>query len=112
MKKFLVAIGAIAMLTACGGGDEEAPVDETPADEAPADEATSYDADSARATYEASCIGCHGGNLEGGGGPALIGTGLSASEIEDIIHNGVGTMPAQNVEDDEASNLAEWLAAQ
>ncbi|ADC49161.1 cytochrome c551 [Alkalihalophilus pseudofirmus OF4] len=121
MKKFLLALGAVVALTACGGGDEAAPpvdeespaVDEAPADE-PADDATAgdYDAESARATYEQSCIACHGGDLQGASGPALVGTGLSAAEIQDIIQNGQGSMPAQNLDDDEAANLAAWLEAQ
>ncbi|MED1603106.1 cytochrome c [Alkalihalophilus marmarensis] len=125
MKKFLLALGVVVALTACGGGDEAAPpVDEespatdevpegAPTDEAP-DEATAgdYDAESARATYEQSCIACHGGDLQGASGPGLEGTGLSAAEIEDIIHNGQGAMPAQNLEDEEAANLAAWLEAQ
>ena len=39
----------------------------------------------------AKCISCHGGNLEGGGAPALdkIGAKLSYDEIHDIIINGV-----------------------
>lgn len=126
MKKFLTAIGVVALLTACGGGDEEAPVDEetptteeAPADETPADEeapadetAGDFDATAARDTYEKSCIGCHGGNLEGGAGPALTGTGLTAAEIEDAILNGIGAMPAQNVDPADAANLAKWLETQ
>ena len=128
MKKFLLALGlgAVVALTACGGA-EEAPEEEVPAEEAPDDEAEApaedaeapaeeaagdFDATAARATYEASCIGCHGGNLEGAMGPALAGGTLTAEEIEDIIHNGQGTMPAQNLPDDEAANLAAWIEAQ
>ena len=44
------------------------------------------------------CIGCHGGDLEGGMGgtaPALAGTSLSKDEIVKIIKEGQGTMPCQ-----------------
>ncbi len=115
MKKFLLALGlgAVVALTACGGGDEPAPAEEETPAEAPAEEAAGdFDATAARATYEASCIGCHGGNLEGASGPALEGTGLTAAEIEDIILNGKGAMPAQNLPEDEAANLAAWVEAQ
>ncbi len=135
MKKFLTAVGVVALLTACGGGgDEGEPADETPveepaeeapAEEAPADDAVEegegaegeeaagdFDATAARETYEKSCIGCHGGNLEGGAGPALTGTGLTAAEIEDIILNGKGAMPPQNVDPADAANLAKWLETQ
>ncbi|MCM3714638.1 c-type cytochrome [Halalkalibacter oceani] len=121
MKKFLLVLGAVFALTACGGGGEEpAPADEAPVDEAPAEDAAGegeeaagdFDAEAARTTYEASCIGCHGGNLEGGVGPALAGTELSAEEIEHVILNGQGTMPAQNLPEEDANNIAQWIKTQ
>ncbi|WP_088104260.1 c-type cytochrome [Halalkalibacter urbisdiaboli] len=118
MKKFLLTIGAVFALTACGGGNEpapeEAPVEEAPAEETGGEEAAGdVDATAARATYEKSCIGCHGGNLEGGAGPALAGGELSADEIQTVIHKGQGAMPPQtNVSEEEAANLAKWLEIQ
>lgn len=38
--------------------------------------------------YAASCVACHGGNLEGGMGPSLVGLALTAEEVADIIQNG------------------------
>ncbi len=41
------------------------------------------------AAYAASCLSCHGGNLEGTAfAPTLVGLTLSAEEISDIIQNG------------------------
>jgi len=63
--------------------------------------------------FQQNCASCHGGNLEGGVGPALnqIGSKLSAEEIADIIQNGKGTgMPAGLVTGEEQQMLAEWLA--
>lgn len=60
-----------------------------------------------------SCIGCHGGNLEGAGAaPALtdVGERLSQEEIKDVIVNGQGSMPANLATPQEAEVLAEWLA--
>ncbi|WP_226036926.1 cytochrome c550 [Aquibacillus saliphilus] len=62
-----------------------------------------------------SCIGCHGGNLEGGGSaPSLqqVGSKYSEEEIHDIILNGIeGTaMPGGLVSGEEAEALASWLA--
>ncbi|MEA3318945.1 MULTISPECIES: cytochrome c550 [unclassified Bacillus (in: firmicutes)] len=60
-----------------------------------------------------SCIGCHGGNLEGAGAaPALtdVGDRLSQEEIQNVIVNGQGAMPAGLATPKEAEVLAEWLA--
>lgn len=44
---------------------------------------------------QGKCIGCHGGDLSGGVGPALVGTSLSKEEITEILINGKGAgMPA------------------
>ncbi|WP_408006517.1 c-type cytochrome [Pseudalkalibacillus sp. A8] len=61
---------------------------------------------------EQTCIGCHGNNLQGGSGPSLIGTGLSAEEIADIAKNGVGSMPADQFQgsDKELQELSEFIA--
>lgn len=55
------------------------------------------------------CAGCHGGNYEGGVGPALKGTALSVEEITDVLTNGKGTgMPGGLVPGQEAA-MAEWI---
>ncbi|MFA8438017.1 c-type cytochrome [Pueribacillus sp. YX66] len=62
-----------------------------------------------------SCVGCHGGNLEGSGtAPTLAGTGLSVEEIKDIIVDGVPpNMPPGtfNGTDEELQKLAEFIAS-
>lgn len=70
-----------------------------------------YDAAKAQSTYM-SCAGCHGQNLEGGVGPALKGTQLSAEDILKVIENGQGTMPGGLVSGEDAKNLAAWIADQ
>ncbi|WP_257351774.1 menaquinol-cytochrome c reductase cytochrome b/c subunit [Pseudalkalibacillus decolorationis] len=59
-----------------------------------------------------TCIGCHGGNLSGGSGPSLIGTGLSAEEIANIAKNGTGAMPADQFKGtpEELKQLSEFIA--
>ncbi|WNF36561.1 cytochrome c [Bacillaceae bacterium IKA-2] len=115
MKKLLMAmIGAVLVLGACGGNDEAAPDEAPAAEETPAGGETTpvgdYDAAAAEASYS-SCIGCHGGNLEGqGANPAIAG--LSYEEVLTAIEVGPGTMPAGMVTGDAAENLAAWIAAQ
>lgn len=104
-KKLLAAIfGATLILGACGGGDDK--VDEGAA---PEGETSTVDAES---TFQSSCVTCHGGNLEGGSGPALdkIGADLSESEIHDVIINGQGGMPGGIIKGEEADAVAKWLA--
>jgi mono/diheme cytochrome c family protein len=69
----------------------------------------------AEAVYKQSCISCHGGNLEGGAGPALSKIGATLAEIKIVkqITNGGGIMPPfkATLKDTEIANLAKWLAA-
>lgn len=65
-------------------------------------------------TKQASCQGCHGGNMEGGMGPNLqkVGAKLDATAIADIIKNGKGAMPPGMIKDDaEIKAVAEYLAS-
>ncbi|MCM3537983.1 c-type cytochrome [Priestia endophytica] len=59
-----------------------------------------------------NCIACHGDNLQGGSGPPLNRVGLKyqQNEIEDIINNGKGAMPAGVISAEEAKVVAEWLS--
>ncbi|RWZ60053.1 cytochrome c [Halobacillus fulvus] len=62
--------------------------------------------------YQNQCASCHGGDLSGGVGPNLqdVGSRYSAEEIQDIIVNGKGNMPAGLYTGEEATAVAEWLA--
>ncbi|API90559.1 MULTISPECIES: cytochrome c550 [Virgibacillus] len=68
--------------------------------------------DDPEAVYETNCSSCHGGDLSGGMGPDLtqVGSKLSKDEIQNIIINGQGQMPAGMASEAEAQVLAEWLA--
>ncbi len=105
MKKTLLAllVGTSFLLAACGS--EEA------SDDSSGNETV---ASKGEQLYQKSCIGCHGGNLEGGVGPALdkVGSTLSQEEIETIILEGVGSMPSGIYKGEEATQVAEWLAEQ
>ncbi|MFD1389461.1 c-type cytochrome [Oceanobacillus sp. FSL W7-1293] len=64
------------------------------------------------AAYETSCLSCHGGELEGGAGPALVGGNEhTKEEIMDIAVNGIGSMPADQFQgtDEELEQLADFI---
>ncbi|GAB3050957.1 cytochrome c550 [Virgibacillus ainsalahensis] len=63
------------------------------------------------AVFESNCASCHGADLSGGAGPALteVGSKLSAEEIQDIIINGQGSMPAGMATEPQAEALGQWL---
>src|SRR5690625_2455624 len=120
MKKWLVAFlfGALLVLGACGNGENEdatgneeaaessEEVDEgDTANDNQAEEADSVDAEE---LVKSNCASCHSGDFELVAG----GSNLPAEEIEDIIKNGVGSMPAiEDVTDEEAKSIANYLAA-
>ncbi|GAB3056991.1 cytochrome c551 [Virgibacillus ainsalahensis] len=120
MKKWLftVLFGSALVLSACGGGDDGA--SEEPADngnddagtEESADGGATVDTAAAEEIYESNCANCHGADLSGGMGPDLTaaGSNYSADEIADIIQNGTGSMPAQNVSGEDLDTLSNWLA--
>ncbi|KKK39461.1 cytochrome C551 [Mesobacillus campisalis] len=105
MNKKLLALlfGASLALAACGGGGDEAGGG-TGSDSAGAGDPEKL--------YTQKCSGCHGGDLQGGAGPALanIGSKYSQEEIEGIILNGQGAMPKELLKGEEATAVAEWLA--
>lgn len=61
------------------------------------------------ATAQANCISCHGSSYEGGVGPSLVATELPQEDIENILVNGKGGMPAGLVEEANAAAMAEWV---
>ncbi|CAM3797920.1 c-type cytochrome [Alkalicoccus chagannorensis] len=62
------------------------------------------------AMYEAECLSCHGGDFEGGTGPAL--DGYSEDEILQAIEEGPGSMPADLVTGEEADAVAEYIVTE
>jgi len=73
------------------------------------------DAASAETLVKASCITCHGDQLQGGVGPNLekIGSEMTPEEIYSLVSKGKGIMPAfkGKLKDEEIANVAQWLAA-
>ncbi len=123
----IFSLVAVLALAGCGAASDqndqpqqnEQPTDQTQGGDTTGNNATgdtsvAFDEAKAQETYQASCAGCHGANLEGGFGPALntVGSRMDANAIYDIIKNGRGQMPPQGqVSDEDAKNVAEWLAS-
>lgn len=125
MKKWLMAVlfGIMLVLGACGGGDDDAQESTDPAESDDPDTEESEDTesddeggevtdDAAEELYQESCASCHGDDLEGSVGPSLetIGADLSADEIEGVIEEGQGSMPAGLLSGDDAEQVAKWLS--
>ncbi len=60
-----------------------------------------------------SCIGCHGGDMQGGAaGPNVFQGDYDTDEVIDIIENGLGEMPGDQFEgsDEELETMAAFIA--
>jgi cytochrome c551 len=63
------------------------------------------------ALYEKSCLACHGSDLKGASGPAVVNmkSKYTEEELIDLINNGKGMMPGNLLSEEEAKLVAEWL---
>jgi cytochrome c551 len=109
LKKVLLYAGfsSILLLGACGGSGESDSEEESSTDDMASKGEELY--------QENNCMGCHGRELEGGTGPNLqdVGDRLSPDEIEAVIAEGPGQMPAGLITDDEDLDaIVEWLSSQ
>lgn len=103
----VAAAATTALLSGCGSGNGGA----SPLNDAPAGVA---------AVYKASCIQCHGTELQGKVGPVTnlqqVGSRMDADEIAKQIRNGSedGLMQpfGDKLSEEEIKGLAEWLARQ
>ena len=93
-------IGLIFFMSLEGAGNK---------DEAHGDEGGATEEINGESIVQASCIGCHGGDLSGGMGPALTG-GLDAEHVKDVVMNGLGSMPAVVTNEAEAQAVADYIA--
>lgn len=116
MKKKLLALlmGASLVLAACGGGDDAGEEKDTgtTGDTTTTETETASGGD-AEKLFNQKCSSCHGADLAGGVGPNLqkVGTKLSKDKIEKIILEGQNSMPKGQLQGDDASTVAEWLAS-
>ncbi|GGE04708.1 hypothetical protein GCM10011571_02210 [Marinithermofilum abyssi] len=99
-KWLVTGVVSIALLAGCSQGGQQS-------------QGPSAGEGDPQTLYNNNCASCHGQNMEGSMGPSLkqIGAKYSAKDIEAIIQNGQGQMPAQNqVSDKDRAKLAKWLA--
>ena len=111
MKKWLYGIICVAFLgfiTACGGGTKKRKKTQHQL----RNRTRTADAGDGDALFQQSCASCHGGDLVSGGAPELdkIRSKYYKDEIEDIILNGKGGMPAGMPKGEDADAVASWLA--
>ncbi|MGG1878622.1 cytochrome c [Paenibacillus sp. 7541] len=106
---FACALAVVLMFTLPG---REAEI----AEEKPTMPEVTLDAAAAEATLRASCISCHGDQLQGGMGPALdqIGAEMDVNSIYNIIAKGRRQMPAfeNQLQAEEIANIALYLSEQ
>ncbi|WP_174316535.1 cytochrome c551 [Exiguobacterium sp. JMULE1] len=118
LKNLLLALGlgTTLALAACGGSDDSSASDSSSTKEESTmndDSSKTETAVDAEKIFANNCASCHGNNLEGNVGPNLtkVGSKYSSEEIQEIIKNGKGQMPAGILkEDEEIVAVADWLA--
>ncbi|MER2123423.1 MAG: cytochrome c551 [Exiguobacterium indicum] len=118
LKNLLLALGlgTTLALAACGGSDDSSSSDSSSTKEESTmndDSSKTETAVDAEKIFANNCASCHGNNLEGNVGPNLtkVGSKYSSEEIQEIIKNGKGQMPAGILKDDkEIMAVADWLA--
>lgn len=118
LKNLLLALGlgTTLALAACGGSDDSSSSDSSSTKEESTmndDSSKTETAVDAEKIFANNCASCHGNNLEGNVGPNLtkVGAKYSSEEIQEIIKNGKGQMPAGILkEDEEIVAVADWLA--
>ncbi|QDI91850.1 cytochrome c [Salicibibacter halophilus] len=118
MKKAMLVLGtAIFIIGGCNGqaGEEQEPPGDNNGGNGGAEEEAedeeengeTVDAGEGMDLYEENCMSCHGGDLEGGSGPAL--DGYSADDVRAAIEEGPGSMPEDLVTGDDADAVAQYV---
>ena len=59
--------------------------------------------------FEGECAGCHGADGEGGTGPALARSGLTAAEIGATVRQGAGIMPPALVSGQDEADVVAYV---
>ena len=104
-------MGVVAAgLAACGDAeDADTTTDSTPTESSEGtDSSATTDVSTGEKVVNASCVGCHGGDLTGSMGPDLTNISLSKDEIVDVLVNGKGSMPPGTADGEEEA-VAQYI---
>ena len=112
MKRILWIFVAVLFLTGCGMNEERETDPEVVVDPEIVGQRV-YEEQGEKLTIR-NCSECHGVNFDGKLGPALndIGSEMTPEQIKHAILNGIGTMPKQNLTEEEAQAITDWLSKQ
>ena len=75
------------------------------------DAAVTGDVGRGEAVFGRECAGCHGDQGVGGAGPALVDTGLDATEVAAAVQQGRGIMPAGIVTGQEQADVVAYVVS-
>jgi mono/diheme cytochrome c family protein len=78
---------------------------------APAEPGAAGDAVRGEALFAGECAGCHGEGGTGGAGPALVETGLDATEVATVVQQGRGVMPAGIVTGQDQADVVAYVVS-
>ena len=99
----------VAGLAACGYAEEtDTDTTNTTPESSESNDSATSDVSEGEKVVNASCIGCHGGDLSGAMGPDLTNISLSKEEIINILENGKGSMPPGTAAGEEEA-VADYL---
>lgn len=103
---------AVAGLAACGDAEDTDTTESTQSESTESSEGTdsaaTTDVSAGEKVANASCVGCHGGDLTGSMGPDLTNITLSKDEIIDVLVSGKGSMPPGTADGEEEA-VAEYI---
>jgi mono/diheme cytochrome c family protein len=78
---------------------------------APAEPGAVGDAARGQAIFTGECASCHGDGGVGGGGPALVDTGLAAADVSAVVQQGRGVMPAGIVSGQDQADVVAYVVS-